>query len=110
MPTAGKKQPVAPRPTVVKPKAPPLGLAKIHIDAGISRAHVKGSAMAVCHGAMGNYLGSSALVIMDITDVATLEAIACREGLSLAEDLMLQNFVIASDSKQVISDIDRASK
>lgn len=58
---------------------------------------------------MGNYIGSSALVLAGITDVATLETIACREGLSLAEDLMLHNFVIASDSKQVINDIEKAS-
>jgi hypothetical protein len=41
--------------------------------------------------------------------VATLETIACREGLSLAEDLTIQNFVIASDSKQVVSDIKASS-
>ena len=36
-----------------------------------------------------------------------MEAIACREGLSLAQDLLLQNFVI---SKQVANDIQRASR
>ena len=38
-------------------------------------------------------------------NVTTLEAIACRKAISLAEDLMLQNFVVMSDSKQVIHDI-----
>lgn len=48
-------------------------------------------------------------MIIGITDVATLETLACREGLALAEDLLLQNFIIASDSKQIINDIDKAS-
>lgn len=50
------------------------------------------------------------MVIAGIVDVATLEAIACREGLALAEDLLLNNFVIASDSKQVINDIAKQSR
>lgn len=41
--------------------------------------------------------------------MATLEAMACREALSLAEDLMIQNFVVASDSKQVVNDIERGT-
>ena len=36
--------------------------------------------------------------------------IACREGLSLVEDLMIHNVVIALDSKQVINDIGRNSR
>lgn len=47
---------------------------------------------------------------MCIIDVATIEAIACREGLSLADDLMLQNVIIAMNSKQVINDIERVSR
>ena len=54
-------------------------------------------------------MGCSALVMSGIVDVPTLEAITCREGISLAEDLMLNNFIIASDSKQVICDIDKGS-
>lgn len=55
-------------------------------------------------------MGSSSLVIHGINDLATLETIACREALSLAEDLMIHNFIIAPDSKQVVSDITRGSK
>lgn len=58
----------------------------------------------------GNYMGSPALVVHGITYVATLEAITCREGLALAQNLMLQNFVLASDSKQIVSDIHKASQ
>lgn len=48
-------------------------------------------------------------MIPGVDDVATLEAIACREALCLAEDLQIQNCVISSDSKQVISDIKSGS-
>ena len=34
-----------------------------------------------------------------------LETIACREALALAEDLNLNNLIIASDAKQVVNDI-----
>lgn len=48
-----------------------------------------GSAAAVCRDREGHYLGSSALVTYGVDDPATLEAIACREAFSLAEDLHL---------------------
>ena len=47
----------------------------------------------------------SALVIAGVTDPATLEAIACREGLALANDLLVGNLIIATDYKQVVDDI-----
>ena len=50
-------------------------------------------------------VGSSALVIEGRTNVPTLEAITCREGLAIAEDLMIHNFLIELDSKQVINDV-----
>lgn len=89
----------------VRPKAPPTGYAKIHVYAGVARNGLGGSAAAVCLDDSGKYLGSSALVVQGVLDVATLEAIACREALSLADDLMLHNFIVASDSKQVLADI-----
>ena len=53
----------------------------------------------------GNYIGSLALVIDGLTDPTTLEAVTCREALTLVEDLLLSNFIISSDYKQVVSDI-----
>jgi hypothetical protein len=55
-------------------------------------------------------MGSSSLVIGGVWDPATLEAIACREAIALAEDLNLQHFVVASDCKQVVDDIARGSQ
>lgn len=92
-----------------RPKAPPAGFAKIHVDAGVMRGR-GGSAAAVCRDSNGQYLGSSSLVIGGVDDPATLEAIACREGIALAQDLNIHNFIMASDSKQVVSHINKGSK
>ena len=86
-----------------------VGYAKIHVDAAVSKTRNCGAAAAVCRSNDGNFMGSSALVIHGITDAATLEAITCREGLALAQDLLLNDFLIASDSKQVVNDIKTAS-
>lgn len=39
------------------------------------------------------------------TDPATLEALACRDGLALAMDLYLQRLHVASDCLNVVNDI-----
>ena len=39
-----------------------------------------------------------------------MEAIACREALALAEDLQINNFVVASDPKQIISDTEKGTQ
>ena len=40
----------------------------------------------------------------------TPEAIACREALSLAEDFGIHQFMVASDCRQVVLDINRGSR
>jgi hypothetical protein len=92
---------------VARPKAPPLDYAKIHVDAAVAQAG--GSASAVCRDHNGNYLGSSSLVIAGVCNLVVLEAMACREALSLAANLHLHNFVIACDSKKVVGDIKQGS-
>lgn len=99
-----RQQGVAHTPAAPRPKAPPAGYAKIHVDAGVRHGR-GGFAAAVCRDSNAQYLGSSAPVIGGIDDHVVLEAIACREGLALAEDVHLQNFIITSDSKQVVSNI-----
>uniref|UniRef100_A0A453JDY5 RNase H type-1 domain-containing protein n=2 Tax=Aegilops tauschii subsp. strangulata TaxID=200361 RepID=A0A453JDY5_AEGTS len=42
---------------------------------------------------------------LGISDPASLEALACREALSLAQDLGLQHLQIASDCKHVVNHI-----
>ena len=92
-----------------RPKAPPTVYAKIHVDAGV-RFERGGSAVAICREDPGASLGSSALVIYGVHDPTALEAIACREALALAEDLNLQQFIIASDRKQVVLDISKGTR
>ena len=94
----------------MRPRAPPTGFAKIHVDAGVSTARREGSATTVCHDEHGTYLGSSSLVVLGIQDPAILESIACREAYALAEDLALHNFIIASDPKQVVEDINKNAR
>jgi hypothetical protein len=104
------QQPTASRNnTRQRSKAPPQGFAKIHVDAGVLKGR-GGSAAAICRDMNGTYLGSLALIIEGVDDPATLESMACREGLALAQDLNIQNFVIACDSKQVVSDIARGNR
>lgn len=86
-----------------RPMAPPAGSTKIHVDGGCRSWG--GTTAAVCRDNHGNYLGSSAIVLHGSTDPATLETIACREALALAEDLNIQRIIISSDSKQVVGDI-----
>jgi hypothetical protein len=50
-------------------------------------------------------MGSSTIIFPAITDPATLEALACREILALAANLAINKIFVASDNKQVISDI-----
>ena len=84
---------------------PPLGSVKIRVDGAVSRSQNEGSFSAVCRDASGLYLGSSAIRVRDITDPPTLEALACREALALAQDLGVAHVIIASDCQGVIKDI-----
>ena len=65
----------------------------------------------MCMDSSGDYLGSSSSVIHGVWDVATLVAIACREAHALAEDLLLlHDFVVAIDSKQISNDIQKGRR
>lgn len=76
LPRRTVKAPATPRNRNARPKAPPQGFAKIHVDVAFSRNHDRGAATAVCRDAAGNFQGSLALVINVITDTVTMEAIA----------------------------------
>ena len=56
------------------------------------------------------FLGSSAMVVEGITDAIVLEALACREAQALALDLMENRIVVASDSKMMVSDIEKGTE
>ena len=87
-----------------RPKAPPQGYAKIHVDAACRRGE-GGAAAVVCRDAARVFLGSSALVAGGVDDPFISETIACREALALAQDLSLHAVIVASDAKEVMGAI-----
>jgi ribonuclease HI len=54
-------------------------------------------------------MGSHVIVVKEIINLATLEAMACNEALAVAADLNLQRIRIASDSMEVIKNIKEGS-
>lgn len=60
---------------------------------------------AVCRNWVGLYLGSSSITLNHMSEIPTLETLACREAQALASDVNIQRILIASDSATVIKDI-----
>ena len=54
-------------------------------------------------------MGASIFTLAGIEDPTTLEAIAVRESLALAEDLYERRIFVSSDCKVVIEDINKGS-
>jgi ribonuclease HI len=80
----------------------PLGVAKINVDAAISKNRGLDLVAAVARDCTGNFLGASALVVEGVTDPQVMEAIAYWEGVALAKDLLLQKIKMASDCNNVV--------
>jgi hypothetical protein len=66
---------------------PAARCAKIKVDAAMAKTTTGGALGDVCRSADGVFLGASSLTIHGITNPATMEAIACRETITLAQDL-----------------------
>lgn len=84
---------------------PPVGVIKINVDGVVARDRRSGVGAAIARDHTGLYRGSSSCYIPHMYDLATLEVMACREGLWLAKDLMLDNIIISSDCASVVRDI-----
>jgi hypothetical protein len=66
---------------------PPLGLAKINVDAAMAKTFDLSAAATVARDeARIFFLGASVVVLEGITSPEVVEMIACREGLALASD------------------------
>jgi hypothetical protein len=76
---------------------PPLDFVKINVDAATSKNSNRASVAAVVRDSSGSFLGASTLVFSGVSDPETLEVLACREGLALASDLLVQKARVASD-------------
>jgi ribonuclease HI len=104
----------ASQPRTVKPKIPgaarekgrwilPLvGRVKLNANAAVAKSVAKGAVGIVSRSLEGEYLGASAIVFTGVTQPGSLDAMACREALALAEDLQVGPCHIASDSLEVI--------
>ncbi|KAF8692175.1 hypothetical protein HU200_039777 [Digitaria exilis] len=62
---------------------PPEGLAKVNVDATLSKNSNLVVAAAVARDRAGNFMGASALVLEGNFEAEIVEAMACREGLAL---------------------------
>ena len=82
---------------------------KVNVDVAVPERRGVGSVAAICRNRDGLYLGASSVVFRGITDPTTLEALAVREALALAEDLNIQAIHVASDCSVVIDDLKRRS-
>jgi hypothetical protein len=93
--------------SVLGPKwiPPPDGLVKINVDAATSKNSAKSAIAAVVRGEDGAFLGASSAVLEGISNPEILEALACREGMTVAADLLVQKFRLASDCSNVIRSI-----
>ena len=54
----------------------------------------------------GDFMGASSVVIHGITNPEMLEAMACREGMSLVADLYFQSFKLVSDCINVVRSLE----
>lgn len=89
---------------------PPEGIEKIRVDGAVSRVGNFGSFSAVCRNSSGAFMGASVIKINGVTDLATLEALVCREALALPTDLDLARILIASDIQGVVNDIKQCTE
>ena len=80
-------------------------MSKGNADGAVNRSGTKGAAAAIFWNEEGLFLGASAIVISGLSDPGTLEALACREALTLSHDLQIRRVSIASDCSWLVRDI-----
>jgi hypothetical protein len=87
---------------------PPPEYVKINVDAAVLNDS-SGAVAVVCRDSNGVFLGASSITFKYIHNPVTLEALAVREALAIAEDLYVQKIQVASDCKNVVDDIKQGS-
>ncbi|TVT96688.1 hypothetical protein EJB05_58087, partial [Eragrostis curvula] len=88
-------------------KAPERGQYKINTDAAIAGATSNGAVGAICKSDNGDFIAASFMIVPNITEPETLEAMACLEALALAEDCNIRRMIVASDCRSVITHQER---
>ena len=84
---------------------PPPEFGKINVDTALAKNTTKFTMADVARDETDNFLGASALVMEGITDPEMAEAMACHEEMTLASDLVLQKFKLASDCLNVVRNL-----
>jgi ribonuclease HI len=84
---------------------PPSDMTKVNVDATLSKNTGSCLAAAIARDGEGRFLGASTLALDGSFDLETVEAMACREALALAADLMLQKLRSATDCASVVKSI-----
>ena len=90
--------------------APERGQFKVNTDAAVARTSCIGTVGAICRDNHGDFIAASALIIPNITEPETLEAMACVEALALGEDCGIKNLTVASDCLNVIKNIKETTR
>ena len=77
----------------------------------VYRLHVilvgRDNIVVICRNHEGMFIGASTCGFSNIVDPPTLEALAIREALALADDLYLRRVEVASDCKVVVEDLQK---
>jgi ribonuclease HI len=89
---------------------PPSGVAKVNVDAVVSKNFSIAVIAAVARSTAGEFLGASSMVLKGLSDPETLDALACREGLSVAADILLQRVRVTTDCQNMIRSIEGAGR
>ena len=90
--------------------SPPHGVAKINVDAAVSKNSRIASVAAVARDEAGLFLEALAVVSQGITDPETMEVLTFREGLALAHDLVLHRVRLASDCANAVRSIEQTTR
>ena len=72
-------------------------MSRLNVDAALSKNSRMASVAAAARDGAGRFLGASVVVMMGISDPETMEVLALRKGLPLANDLSLSRVRMASD-------------
>jgi hypothetical protein len=82
---------------------------KINVDTALAKNSGVVVVAAVARDATGKFLGALVVVMEGRIELETVEAIACKEGLTLASDLLLLDFRLSCDNAGVIRSIREGS-
>ena len=82
---------------------------KINVDAAVARHGGFGTVSAIRRDGNGEFQGAAAIWFNNVDDPETLETMAIREALALANDLLFLQIQVASDCKVAVEAIKKGT-